>query len=34
LGRGDAALVPVGVGAYRVAADTADAELLKIGVPL
>jgi mannose-6-phosphate isomerase class I len=34
LGRGDAALVPVGVGAYRVAADSADAELLKIGVPL
>lgn len=34
LTRGDAALVPIGVGAYRIAADTADAELLKVGLPL
>src|SRR5690606_10028640 len=33
LTRGDAALVPIGVGAYRIATETGGAELLKVGVP-
>jgi len=31
--RGDSALVPIGVGAYRVAADVEPAEVLKVDVP-
>ena len=31
--RGESALVPAGVGAYRVTADTADANLLKVSLP-
>jgi hypothetical protein len=33
LARGDSALVPIGVGAYRVAADTEPAEILKVEIP-
>ena len=33
LARGDSAIVPVGVGAYRVAADAEPAEVLKVDVP-
>jgi mannose-6-phosphate isomerase class I len=33
LARGDSALVPIGVGAYRVAADVEPAEVLKVDVP-
>jgi len=31
--RGDSALVPIGVGAYRVAADAEPAEILKVEIP-
>jgi hypothetical protein len=33
LPRGDSALVPIGVGAYRVAADEEPAEVLKVEIP-
>ena len=33
LASGDSALVPIGVGAYRVVADTEPAEVLKVSVP-
>jgi hypothetical protein len=33
LARGDSALVPIGVGAYRVAADEEPAEVLKVEIP-
>ena len=33
LARGDSALVPIGVGAYRVAADAEPAEVLKVEIP-
>jgi mannose-6-phosphate isomerase class I len=33
LARGDSAIVPIGVGAYRVAADVEPAEVLKVDVP-
>jgi hypothetical protein len=33
LARGESALVPAGVGAYRVTADTAGAQLLKVSLP-
>ena len=33
LSRGESALVPAAVGAYRVTADTADANLLKVSLP-
>jgi mannose-6-phosphate isomerase class I len=33
LTRGDSAIVPIGVGAYRVAADVQPAEVLKVDVP-
>ena len=34
LGRGDSALVPVGVGAYRVVTDQPSANLVKVNVPI
>ena len=33
LARGESALVPIGVGAYRVSADTPSAELVKVSLP-
>ena len=33
LASGDSALVPIGVGAYRVVADAEPAEVLKVSVP-
>jgi hypothetical protein len=34
LARGDSAIVPIGVGAYRVTADAPDANLVKVDVPV
>jgi hypothetical protein len=34
LKRGESAIVPIGVGAYRVAADGARAALVKVDLPL
>jgi hypothetical protein len=33
LARGESALVPIGVGAYRVSADTSSAQLVKVSLP-
>jgi len=34
LARGDSAIVPIGVGAYRVAADAPAASVVKVDVPV